>query len=244
MPAPRSTGMPGLGRAERLPARPPPRGRVTSGRAAAGRARRRPDGASLRGGHRRARVRVRAPDRARRSSRWTRSSARSTARVTSTAASARPRAGCARAGSTSPRRCAAASRCRRSICCGSARSTSSATAITASRWRGRWDGPTSTPTSPRCVTKVGAERTITLADLPMKSLARVFYERVPLPESRARRDPADRPVGLRAAGRARRGVGLSHQPGPRRVDQPRARRRTSGWRTSTGRSWRCCARPI
>jgi hypothetical protein len=32
-------------------------------------------------------------------------------------------------------------------------------------------------------TKVGAERTITLADLPMKSLARVFDERVPLPES-------------------------------------------------------------
>jgi hypothetical protein len=33
------------------------------------------------------------------------------------------------------------------------------------------------------LTKVGAERTITLSDLPMKSLARVFDERVPLPES-------------------------------------------------------------
>lgn len=33
------------------------------------------------------------------------------------------------------------------------------------------------------LTKVGAERTITLADLPMKSLARVFDERVPLPPS-------------------------------------------------------------
>jgi hypothetical protein len=32
-------------------------------------------------------------------------------------------------------------------------------------------------------TKVGAERTITLADLPMKSLGRVFDERVPLPAS-------------------------------------------------------------
>jgi hypothetical protein len=33
------------------------------------------------------------------------------------------------------------------------------------------------------LTKVGAEKTITLADLPMKSLERVFEERVPLPES-------------------------------------------------------------
>jgi hypothetical protein len=37
------------------------------------------------------------------------------------------------------------------------------------------------------LTKVGAEKTITLADLPMKSLERVFDERVPLPES-ARRE--------------------------------------------------------
>jgi hypothetical protein len=33
------------------------------------------------------------------------------------------------------------------------------------------------------LTKVGAEQTITLSDLPLKSLARVFDERVPLPES-------------------------------------------------------------
>jgi len=33
------------------------------------------------------------------------------------------------------------------------------------------------------LTKVGAERTITLSDLPMKSLSRMFDERVPLPES-------------------------------------------------------------
>jgi hypothetical protein len=32
------------------------------------------------------------------------------------------------------------------------------------------------------VTRVGAERTITLADLPLKSLERVFFERVPLPD--------------------------------------------------------------
>jgi hypothetical protein len=32
------------------------------------------------------------------------------------------------------------------------------------------------------VTRVGAERAITLADLPLKSLERVFFERVPLPE--------------------------------------------------------------
>jgi hypothetical protein len=31
------------------------------------------------------------------------------------------------------------------------------------------------------VTRIGAERTITLADLPLKSLERVFFERVPLP---------------------------------------------------------------
>jgi hypothetical protein len=33
------------------------------------------------------------------------------------------------------------------------------------------------------LTKVGAEKTITLSDLPMKSLERVFDERVPLPAS-------------------------------------------------------------
>jgi hypothetical protein len=32
------------------------------------------------------------------------------------------------------------------------------------------------------VTRVGAERTITLADLPLKSHERVFFERVPLPD--------------------------------------------------------------
>ena len=32
------------------------------------------------------------------------------------------------------------------------------------------------------VTRVGAEKTITLADLPLKSLERVFFERVPLPD--------------------------------------------------------------
>ena len=32
------------------------------------------------------------------------------------------------------------------------------------------------------VTRVGAEQTITLADLPLKSLERVFFERVPLPD--------------------------------------------------------------
>ncbi len=32
------------------------------------------------------------------------------------------------------------------------------------------------------ITRLGAERTITLADLPLKSLERVFFERVPLPD--------------------------------------------------------------
>ena len=101
------------------------------------------------GGRAGARLRQRAPRSASRSCRSTRSSARSIAAGSSTAASARPRRACARAGSTSPPRCGAARRCRRSICCGSGRSTSSATGTIASRWRARWAGPTSTPTSPR-----------------------------------------------------------------------------------------------
>ena len=47
-----------------------------------------------------------------------------------------------------------------------------------------------------------------LADLPLKSHERVFFERVPLPEEAARRDRADRSVGLRAPGREGRGVGI------------------------------------
>ena len=46
-------------------------------------------------------------------------------------------------------------------------------------------------------TRVGADRSITLADLPLKSHERVFLERVPLaPEARAEGPPL-RPLGLR-----------------------------------------------
>ena len=65
------------------------------------------------------------------------------------------------------------------------------------------------------VTRVGAEQTITLADLPVKSHERVFFERVPLPDNARARDQAHRPVGLRAARRGGGGVGLSHHAGPR-----------------------------
>ena len=44
-------------------------------------------------------------------------------------------------------------------------------------------------------TRVGADRKITLADLPLKSHERLFYERVPLPERGAEAHPASRTRG-------------------------------------------------
>jgi hypothetical protein len=64
------------------------------------------------------------------------------------------------------------------------------------------------------VTRVGAEKAITLADLPLKGHERVFFERVPIAAGAPRRDPAFGPLGLRSPGRSGRGVGLSPQPGP------------------------------
>ena len=59
------------------------------------------------------------------------------------------------------------------------------------------------------LTRVAADTTITLADLPLKSHERVFHERVPLPpEARARIQPL-RPDAVRNARGGRRGVGLS-----------------------------------
>ena len=75
------------------------------------------------------------------------------------------------------------------------------------------------------ITRVGADRKITLADLPLKSHERLFYERVPLPERGARAHPAQGPARLRVPGRGRRGVGLPRDAGARRVHGPRAGRR-------------------
>ena len=60
-------------------------------------------------------------------------------------------------------------------------------------------------------------RDITLADLPVKSHERLFFERVPLPaDARARVKLSD-PRRLLAAGRGRRGVGLPRDAGARGV---------------------------
>ena len=66
------------------------------------------------------------------------------------------------------------------------------------------------------VTRVGAERTIMLADLPLKSLERVFSERVPLPEHARAEIALNDPWDYARAGRGHRGVGISHEPEPRR----------------------------
>ena len=90
-------------------------------------------------------------------------------------------------------------------------------------------------------TRVGADATMRVADLPLKGHERLFRERVPLPSRARGRDPARGPVGLRRAGRGRRGVGLPRDAGPRRVPGPRGRSRGCGSRRSTSRSSRCCA---
>ena len=93
------------------------------------------------------------------------------------------------------------------------------------------------------VTRVGAERSLTVGDLPTKSHERLFHERVPAPRARPRPHARARRVELRRPGGGRRGVGLPRHAGARRVLGPphggaplvrgrvRARRR------------RCCARP-
>ena len=92
-------------------------------------------------------------------------------------------------------------------------------------------------------TRVGADRTLRVDDLPKKSHERVFYERVPLPSRARGRDRRDRRVGLRRAGRGRGGVGLPAHAGPRRVPRPREPPRGCGSTRSTSPSSRCCARP-
>ena len=74
------------------------------------------------------------------------------------------------------------------------------------------------------ITRVGTDHPITLSDLPLKSHERVFFERVPLPDEARVGDPALGPVGLRGAGRGRRGVGIPRDPEARRSARPRGDR--------------------
>ena len=92
------------------------------------------------------------------------------------------------------------------------------------------------------LTEVGAEREITLADLPLKSHERLFRERVPLPERGARGDPALGRVALRRAGRGRGGLGLPARAGHRRGAGARRRWPRPGSARSTSRWWRCSRR--
>ena len=129
-------------------------------------------------------------------------------RRASTASSARPRRACGRAGSGSPTRCAAASRCRpislyrigevHFVRDGHHR-------VSVARALGRTEIDAYVV---EVVTRVGAERSLRVGDLPKKSHERLFHERVPLPRARPRPHARARRVGLRRAGRGRRGVGL------------------------------------
>jgi hypothetical protein len=91
------------------------------------------------------------------------------------------------------------------------------------------------------ITRVGADHTITVADLPLKSLERVFFERVPLPEQARPEirltdswDYAVLAEGVEAwgfrAGQERQGRWTA------------TRRRCCGSRPSTGPWSQCCVR--
>ena len=93
------------------------------------------------------------------------------------------------------------------------------------------------------LTEVGAEREITLADLPLKSHERLFRERVPLPE------PARSAIQLSdewrygALAEAVEAWGFRHEQGTRRAAQPGRGGRDGGSATSTSPWWTCCRRP-
>ena len=70
-------------------------------------------------------------------------------------------------------------------------------------------------------TRVGPGGDVRISDLPVKGHERLFRERVPLDRERRERDQALRPVGLRLAGRGRRGLGLPRHAGPPCVHGPR-----------------------
>ena len=75
------------------------------------------------------------------------------------------------------------------------------------------------------LTELGAEREITLADLPLKSHERLFCERVPLPEEARAHDPALRRVALRGARRGVEAWGFRREQAHRRAAVPPGRGR-------------------
>ena len=93
------------------------------------------------------------------------------------------------------------------------------------------------------ITRVGADRKITLADLPLKSHERLFYERVPLPEEARGRIQPQGPARLRVPGGGRGGLGLPGDAGARASSWTASRSRAPGSQRSTSRWSRCCARP-
>ena len=103
---------------------------------------------------------------------------------------------------------------------------------------------TSTPTSPRCAPASATSRELRLADLPLKGHERLFLERVPLPpEPRASASRLSDPLGLRRAGRGRRGLGLpAMQERGEFLDRARGRARVVRRRVPAG-GRACCARP-
>ena len=92
--------------------------------------------------------------------------------------------------------------------------------------RARWAARTSTPTSPRCVTRVGADRAHTrVPTCRSRATSGCSASACRCPrEQRARIQLTD-PWDYGVLAEARRGVGLPRDAGPRRVPRPRARSR-------------------
>ena len=178
-PNPRSTGL-RAGCAARLPARAPPRRRRAARGQAARRARRRRDDPALRGGGRGARVRQRAPRRA--AGRRARLIVGTVDRARDFDRRFRPTSGRVRSRweRRSPPRAAG-------------RAPPSIDVLRIGEIHFVRDGHHRVSVAhalgrdidayvTEVVTRVGADRTITLADLPLKTHERVFFERVPLAE--------------------------------------------------------------
>ena len=151
------------------------------------------------------------------------------------------RRACAGAGSGSPPRAGAARRCRRSTSTGSASCTSSRTATTACRSRGRWATRTSRRTCARC--RQARRRPRAAAARPAAQAARARLPRARAAPARgARADPALRRVALRELATLIESWGFRASHARERLlsREEMARR---GSARSTSRWSRCCARP-
>ena len=152
------------------------------------------------------------------------SSAPSTAARSSTASSARRRHARARASSGSPRPSAAASRCRRSTSTRVGelhfvRDGHHRVAVARAQGRDTIDAHVV-----EVVTRVPADGSMSLDDLPLKSHERLFRERVPLPAPAQRADRAHRSRRVRDARRGRRGLGPAAHPARAALPRPRGGR--------------------